>query len=303
MRRSFWTQVATLTLGALFTLMAAAPPAAAKYYRPVPDVQVYMACYLRVPGASTAYAFPAVKTNGLELFNQFRFFLLNRLEPLFPQHRDLTCLLDDTEELALKLRSEQGLSYEERPWPQGLPEDARPVFVEGKGNVPRHQAPMQAGFVACLKSHESGVFVTSTFPASTADYRRKIDADASARWGSAEYVDCKTRTTREEADRAVRGAYNVAPNAWPLPWAGSPQAPPAKIVTAPKPIAAPALTLKTDTGPQDAAKAWDEKVKKTLAAEAQKKVEMAARQAQSDAKLKADYEAFFAERRKQGRAQ
>lgn len=303
MRRSFWTQVATLILGALLTLMAAAPSAAAKYYRPLPDVQVYMACYLRVPGASTAYAFPVVKTNGEELFYPFRFFLLKHLEPLYPQHRDLTCLLDDTEELALKLRGEQGLSYQERPWPKGLPDDARPVFVEGKGHVPRSQAPTQAGFVACLKSHESGVYVTPTFPAAIADYRRKIDADASARWGSAQYVDCKMRPTREEADRAVRGAYNVAPKPWPLPWAGSPQVPPAKIVTAPKPIAAPALTLKTDTGPQDAAKAWDEKVKKTLAAEARKKVELAAKQAQSDAKLKADYEAFFAERRKQGRAQ
>ena len=81
------------------------------------------------------------------------------------------------------------------------------------------------------------------------------------------------------------------------------QPPPPKVATAPKPSAPPALTVKTDTSIKDAAKAWDEQVKKTLAAKAQKKVEAAAKIAQSDAKLKADYEAFFAERRKQGRAQ
>src|SRR4051812_30990254 len=45
-----------------------------------------------------------------------------------------------------------------------------------------------------------------------------------------------------------------------------------------------ALTVKTDTSARDAARAWDEQVKKTLAAEAQKKVETAAKAAQADAK-------------------
>ena len=64
-----------------------------------------------------------------------------------------------------------------------------------------------------------------------------------------------------------------------------------------------ALTVKTDTSLRDAGKAWDEQVRKTLAAEAQKKVETAAKAAQADARMQAEIAAFFAERRKQGRAQ
>jgi hypothetical protein len=58
-----------------------------------------------------------------------------------------------------------------------------------------------------------------------------------------------------------------------------------------------------DTGIRDAGKAWDEQVKKALAEEARKKVEIAANTAQANAKAQADAEAFFRERRKQGRAQ
>ena len=65
----------------------------------------------------------------------------------------------------------------------------------------------------------------------------------------------------------------------------------------------PALTVKTDTSLRDAAKAWDEQVKKTLAAEAQKKVELAAKKVRDDQKYQADMEAFFAERRRQGSRQ
>lgn len=83
-----------------------------------------------------------------------------------------------------------------------------------------------------------------------------------------------------------------------------------KVVTGPKPAPRPkspaqtaSLTVKTDTSAKDAAKAWDEQVKKTLAAEAQKKVETAAKQTQADTKRQAEITAFFAERRRQGRAQ
>jgi hypothetical protein len=218
-----WSAALAVAVG---LISGAAPSAeAAKPYRGLPSEELYIACYLRVPGASNAYAFPVVKTNGQELFYQFRFFLLNRLEPLFPQHSDFSCEVEDTPELALKRRSEGNLSFEARSWPKGLPDGARPVYVAGKGYVPR--------------------------------------------------------------DEALSGQ----------------PAPPPKAATAPKPFVAPALTLKTDTGPQDAAKALDEKMKKILALEAQQKVERAAKQAQSDAKLKADYEAFFAERRKQGSRQ
>ncbi|MDG2528158.1 cell envelope integrity protein TolA [Caulobacter endophyticus] len=75
----------------------------------------------------------------------------------------------------------------------------------------------------------------------------------------------------------------------------------------PKPPAAASspgsLTVKTDTGLRDAGKAWDEQVKKTLAEEAKRKVQLAVKQAQTDAKAKADLEAFLKARRKQGSAQ
>lgn len=69
------------------------------------------------------------------------------------------------------------------------------------------------------------------------------------------------------------------------------------------PFNKPSLTLKTDTGPQDTGKAWDEQVKRTLAAEAQQRVDSAARTIQANAKAQADLAAFFRERRKRGRAQ
>lgn len=74
-------------------------------------------------------------------------------------------------------------------------------------------------------------------------------------------------------------------------------------VTKPVAITKPSLTIKSDTAPRDLGKAWDEQVRKTLAAEAQKKIENAAKAAQADAKYQAELEAFFRERRKRGRAQ
>jgi hypothetical protein len=63
------------------------------------------------------------------------------------------------------------------------------------------------------------------------------------------------------------------------------------------------LTVESNTGLRDAGKAWDAQVKKTLQAEAQKKVETAAKAAAADAQRQAEIEAFFRERRKQGAAQ
>jgi hypothetical protein len=79
--------------------------------------------------------------------------------------------------------------------------------------------------------------------------------------------------------------------------------PPAAPPRTPAQISKPALTIKTDTSLRDAGKVWDEQVKKTLADEARKKVETAAKTAQANAEVQADMEAFFRERRKQGRAQ
>lgn len=69
------------------------------------------------------------------------------------------------------------------------------------------------------------------------------------------------------------------------------------------PATGPSLVVKTDTSGRDAAQAWDAQVKKQLAAEAQKKVDAAAKAIQADAKKQAEIAAFFAERRRQGRAQ
>lgn len=63
------------------------------------------------------------------------------------------------------------------------------------------------------------------------------------------------------------------------------------------------LTIKTDASLRDAGKAWDEQIKKTLAAEAKTKAEAAARTLQADTKKQAEIDAFFNGLRRQGRAQ
>lgn len=71
----------------------------------------------------------------------------------------------------------------------------------------------------------------------------------------------------------------------------------------PKATQAGHLTVKEDTSAKDAAKAWDEQVKKALAAEAQKKVETAAKALRDDTEMKRKIAEFMAERRRQGAAQ
>lgn len=120
-------------------------------------------------------------------------------------------------------------------------------------------------------------------------------------------LSCVKRDTREEAEADRQRAIDYyADLGGTVAFAPPPEARMAGSAGAAQPSHAPpaaGLTVKTDTSLRDAGKAWDAQVQKTLAAEAQKKVETAAKQVQADAKLKADYEAFFAERRKQGRAQ
>lgn len=134
--------------------------------------------------------------------------------------------------------------------------------------------------------------------------------------------ECKTGDTPEAAQAArIKSGYVKTSEApWPKdvvlasmssPGSAAPAAPkpkPAPPASLPEPkpqprSSAPALTVRADTSLRDAGKVWDEQVKKTLADEARKKVETAAKAAQADAKLKAEMEAFFAERRKRGRAQ
>jgi hypothetical protein len=61
--------------------------------------------------------------------------------------------------------------------------------------------------------------------------------------------------------------------------------------------------VKADTSIRDAAAAWDEQVRTALAEEAQKNVLAAARSALADEKRQAEIQNYFAERRRQGRAQ
>jgi len=160
-------------------------------------------------------------------------------------------------------------------------------------------------WVACLKSDRSGLYITPGFETDAPNYDARLKADAAARWGSADYVQCDYGPTREYVERRVRNHYTSTPSDWPLPWLGERRAtaPPPKPQTSSKPAAVGALTVKTDTSLRDAGKAWDDQVKKTLAAEAQKKVELAAKKVRDDQKYKADMEAFFAERRRQGSRQ
>lgn len=104
-------------------------------------------------------------------------------------------------------------------------------------------------------------------------------------------------------DLAARAKYAKMRITAPAPQAKAAPPPAPKPKPAAAPSSAGSLTVKTDTSLRDAGKAWDEQVKKTLAEEARKKVELAAKQVQIDAKAKADFEAFLKARRKQGSAQ
>lgn len=92
----------------------------------------------------------------------------------------------------------------------------------------------------------------------------------------------------------------------PLAPAAALATPRSEPTSKPKPPAASSslgsLTVKTDTSAKDVATAWEDQVKATLAAEARKKVETAAKLAQADAAYQEEMRAFCAERRRQGRA-
>jgi hypothetical protein len=243
---------------------------------------------------------------------------------MFPQHHNIRCVTGDTPEEAIQNRIAHGYALDPQPWPKGLPEAARPFYIDGKGMVPKGSIADEVFYVACY-AYQPGGYKPGGTPAAFLPVVRATGAeftdgltDKVARsvlrsQPAGSKVSCRTGDTAEAAQEVRGSAFlQTAEIPWPadvrLSLMGSKAPPqPKKVVTAPKPAPkpaqAPALTIKEDTSAKDAAKAWDEQVKKTLAAEAQKKVETAAKQAQADAKLKADYEAFFAERRKQGRAQ
>ena len=76
-------------------------------------------------------------------------------------------------------------------------------------------------WAACLKSHETGIYVTPAFRTNTPDYRRAINVDAERRWGSADYVDCDFADTSAEADRLIRNHYTTPVSEWALPWSSA----------------------------------------------------------------------------------
>jgi len=76
-------------------------------------------------------------------------------------------------------------------------------------------------WAACLKSHETGIYVTPAFRTDSPNYRRQIDQDAERRWGSSDYVDCDFADSSAEADRLIRNHYTDAVSPWPLPWGSS----------------------------------------------------------------------------------
>jgi hypothetical protein len=76
------------------------------------------------------------------------------------------------------------------------------------------------------------------------------------------------------------------------------------VAVAPKAGSNAAETVvEADTSIRDAAAAWDELARKALANEAQRNVLTAARNALADQERQAGIRKFFAERRRQGRAQ
>lgn len=310
---ALWKRAASLLAGLLMALPSVANASVESSRADIKrDDVVYASCYMFTSGEPAAFLYPTFKSTGVEMGNDFDRNLYDILIPQNPQHHAIRCMVGDTPEQAVSMLSRHSYNFEPRPWPKGLPEAARPVYVDGKGYVPKGYGPdanqaydPRGPWAACLKSQAGGPAITPAFQTNVPDHRAKLDADAMARFGSSDYVSCDYGQTREEVEGKIRNHYTSPAHDWPLPWLGGRQAaaPAPRSTDSSTPAAAGALIVKTDTSAKDAAKAWDEQVKKTLAAETQKRVETAAKQAQADAKLKAEYEAFFRERRRQGAAQ
>lgn len=132
--------------------------------------------------------------------------------------------------------------------------------------------------------------------------------------------DCDVYDRREDAqDKADRRkastSYNIIRSVqWDPPESVTglkgPRKKPAvkQVAAAPKPKPKPddqsgATVVKADTSIRDSVAAWDEQVRKALAAEADRKIAAAAQAAQADARKQAEIRAFFEARRRQGRAQ
>jgi hypothetical protein len=270
---------------------------------------VYVACYAYTIGDSAAAYLPVVRATGGEVFNNLEGKVEQSVTRGHPPGYRAGCKTGDTPEAAQAARVKTGyVRTSDLPWPK----DVQLASMAGAKAPAPPAGPRPRVWMSCGydRMNSSGHAATPVF--STEDLggwpgawpwvkRLEAESDPLRRSG----YSCDKRATQAEAEAHHQETLAYYANSGgtqtlPVPpegRAGGGAAP------APKPAQTASLTVKTDTSIKDAARAWDEQVKKTLAAEAQKKVETAAKQAQADAKYKAEVEAFFAERRKQGRAQ
>lgn len=314
-------------LVALLALVSRAGAWAAegKRYEPTETAHFYMACYLVPTFESPAIAFPPVAANGDEMFHYFEGNLQRALKPQFAQQHTFSCVQDDTPELAIQARSAILLPHraiEEQAWPAGLPDAARPIYISGRGTVPRGSIANEVFSVACF-AYQPGPYtpggVRSTWlpvvqatGAEYGDLRTKVEQSV-RRSQPAAKVSCPAAGTDDEvAELRARDSFKASEAPWPaeirLASLGSkaPPPPPKKPATPKgpaKPVVIPALTIKEDTGPQDAQKRWEEAQKKYLVNRARVEAETAAKALQQDAELKRKIEAIMAERRMRGAAQ
>lgn len=293
----------------------------ARGWKPIKEDQFYAACYLYISGAYPAVAFPPVKVSGQEMFYNFQRNLWEALHPQYPQQSTIDCVAGDTPEEALQHGREQGFTLDLHPWPRGLPEAARPVYVEGRGYVAKGKVLDEAFYVACY-AYQPGATTPSGFlPVKRAtgaelfdDLTGKVERSVTRSQPAGSKVACRHGDTPEEAE--TRRSGNGWATSVQIPWptdvrlaslgAKSPPPPPKKVVApapTPKPVPKGYIEIKEDTSAKDAKAAWDEQVKKAMAAEAQKKVETAAKAAQTDAEMKRKIAEIMAERRRRGPAQ
>lgn len=320
-----WKRPMTAAAFAAATLLAAPSAEAAKTYKPTEESKFYIACYIFTSGNNQATAFPPVKANGAEMFNYFEGNLGRALLPLFPQHHNIRCVADDTPELASKARLEHGYALAEQPWPKGLPDAARPVYLDGKGYVPKGTVLDEEFYVACY-AFQPDAFKPRATPSTYLpvvratgaeifdDLTGKLQRSLSRSQPPGSHVTCRTGDTPEAAAEGRAWNFVKAADApWPadvrLASLGKGAPPPKKTATAPKPPpkAAPAqtgyLTVKADPSIAESKKRMDDIREQTAKADADRQAKIAALKAKDDSEFKAKMDAFWAERRRQGNKQ
>lgn len=287
------------------------------------DQVAYMACVLFKSGAASGYV-PVQKTTGYHVYNYFESKTGERLLP-GTGYTNIRCYRGDTQEAAEQARIKSGyVAAETIPWPKGF----KPVPDPG---APKPVGPDQ--WLLCTLETGGGIgrplamIVFEPFLVPGAKYplsgdvgmmfHRQVGTDTVvpgySPFNGNGSGGCDAFGT-ETAARAKRDRWQYSRNYnivkfvdWRPPELNAKTAPAKVTGTAGGPgnpnDKSGATVQPVDTSLRDAGKAWDEQVKKTLAEETKKKVELAAKQVQADAKAKADLEAFLKARRKQGSAQ